>query len=71
MDERVGRLRRIFRYLKRGVFPPESVDAFTVGRGAELSEIETRLDLVECVGIVLSKEIAHRLIAEIGVIERV
>src|ERR1700730_8106769 len=43
MDERVVRLRRIFRHLKRGVFPPESVDAFTVGRERELVEVERRL----------------------------
>jgi hypothetical protein len=44
MDERVLKLRRVFRYLKRGVFPPEAVDAFTVGRERELVEIERCLE---------------------------
>jgi bacteriophage exclusion system BrxC/D-like protein len=47
MDEHARKLRRIFRYLKRGVFPPESIDEFTVGRAAELSGIERRLDDVQ------------------------
>lgn len=47
MDERTRKLRRAFRYLKRGVFPPESIDEFTFGRATELAAIEKRLDDVQ------------------------
>lgn len=45
--ERARILRRTFRYLKRGVFPPESIDDFTLGRGAELAAINSRLEDVQ------------------------
>jgi hypothetical protein len=44
MEERARTLRRAFRYLKRGVFPPESIDEFTFGRAAELATVECHLD---------------------------
>lgn len=40
MTEVPSQLRRAFRYLKGGVFPPDRVDEFTCGRGAEFSVIE-------------------------------
>jgi hypothetical protein len=37
------RLRRAFRYLKRGVFPPDDIVDFTCGRGEQVSAIEHKL----------------------------
>ncbi len=47
MNERARKFRRAFRYLKRGVFSPESIDEFTFGRGAELASIDNRLKDVQ------------------------
>jgi hypothetical protein len=43
MNQRIRTLRRNFRYLKRGVFPPESIDEFTFGRNTELDAIDRHL----------------------------
>lgn len=43
MDERVAKYRRAFRYLKRGVFPPNDIDEFTFGRNSVLAGIEAHL----------------------------
>ena len=47
-DQRVGEMRRVFRYLKRGVFPPDWIDEFTFGRKATLDAIDSRLEEVKC-----------------------
>ncbi len=46
MTNRVRTLRRTFRYLKQGVFPPESIDEFTLGRTSELAIIDKQLQEV-------------------------
>src|ERR1044071_730825 len=44
MNQRIGKLRRDFRYLKRGVFPPDSIDEFTFGRNTEMAAVESHLN---------------------------
>jgi hypothetical protein len=44
IDEKTRKLRRAFRYLKQGVFPPDSIAQLTFGRSAELKLIRAHLN---------------------------